>query len=698
MPAVYLLSLGISAGLTGIFGQRALESQGYPAASFGMELVLAGGFASAYIAVQLGYMALLQVLYPTRARAPLFTESLSHLGALAFAPYLLHVPIEWPHPLLFKIEPLIYFGAFCAVHGFFKLVSFYAAITGEPSRRLHALWWLAGCAIALWGAYLAFDTWMGDVTKELPAVTEEVRDYRIGDEFASARLMPEAAPFTGLFPKEAGQGITFRWANLPDVTAEEDLLDTIYVTLVFEGGATKPYSAAVDLKSDGWAEWCVPAQAVPSKADAFTVTWNTQQAPAWRFLSGLRPLVVSHRELLVSGPFFHQRRQESSPLSVVLVAVEGLGAHYLSFMGYSVETTPSLDRLAFSAITFPNAYSPSPEAPAACMTLLTGLSPLRHGYLGGRNGPLQAQYKTLAELLAEKRYATVAFTEGEAEERDLVFGSGFERGFELFDAAYPADARSTDTTAPLPPPDSRVTLQKATAWMDNHAGEQFFVFVRLRELARPTPAARYGEAVQADKKPSELEVYQAALRYVDDQLGSLVKHLRDGEARENACLVIAGAYGLDFSGGPNVPPQRLLSEATLRTPVFLLTPEGRKESRTGAIALEDVLPSLLDFLGMTPGCPTDGRPVLNVPSTKDPVSLMGKPLVLSCVSAGWRFTWASGQLPFAPRTRSEGQVIELYDLTASPKRNIAAKHPELVTRYCDYLAAYLDRYCQTSMP
>jgi len=681
LVALYLLSLGVSAGLTGVFGHHLLEGQGYAPAAFRMDVVLAAGIACAYMAVQLLYMTTLRLLYPTRAAGPLVAEVMSHLGALALIPYLLEAPVEWPHPILFKVEPLIYLGMFGAIHGFFKLVSFYASISGKPAGRLGALGWLLGCGLTTLGACAVFDAWLADAQENRPTVSEEAGYYRTGGEYARARVMPEGAELVCPAPARAGQCLTFRWANLPGLGAEEEPLDTVYVTAVLEGTVAKRYSAAVVLRAGGWAEFRVPAEGFPANTQTCAVTWTAQREPAWRALAGLRPMVTSHRRLLVSGPFAHQTHQGREEPNIILIAVEGLGAEHLACMGYNRDTTPALDRLAYSTVTFANAYTPAPEAPAACMTLLTGLTPLRHGYLGDHRGPLPAHYQTLAEVLRQRHYATAAFTEGDGGgDEDLVFGSGFERGFEIFDSSYAAD--------------SRITLEKAAAWIDAHAGLRFMVFVRLCELRDSKPRVRYGDGFAKGKNPRTLDVYDGALRYVDEQLGAFVKHIRNGATRKNTCMVVTSTYGLDFSRGRNAAPERLLTEACLRVPLFLLAPGVNKDKRAGVIALEDVMPTLLDLARVELDYPVDGRSFLKPPVTKEPVSMMGKPLVLSLRSGRWRFTWRSGRLPFAARSRSEGQVLELYDVTAAQKRNSAAKNPQLVTRYRDYLEAYLDERCQ----
>ena len=707
MLALYLLTLGVSAGLTGVFGHRVLEIQGYIPTAFSTDLTLAAGIACVYLATQLLYMTLVRLLYPTRAAGPLVAEMLSHLGALAVVPYLAGVDVAWPHPTLDKVEPLIYLGLFGAIHAFFKLVSFYASIQGRPSGRLGVFGWLAAFFVAAGGGWTVIDAWAKDLSEERPMVAEETNGYRIGDEYARARVVPEGALLTCHLEVYPSPCLTLRWANPPGLDPDEGPLERAYVSAAIEGNVTKRYAATVELRPDGWAEFRVHGSDLPAKAKRCTVSWAMQREPAWRRVTGLGPVTTSGRRLLVAGPFAHEIREGLGKPNIVLVAVEALGADFVSGLGHERETTPTLDALAYGAVAYAHAYTPAPEAPAACMTLLTGLCPLRHGYLGTHRGPLPAEYRTLAEILRDRHYATAAFTEGEGgQDQDMGFGSGFERGFELFNPSCPGD--------------SRQTLEKASAWIDAHADQKFMVFVRLRELHDPRPQARYGKELAQAKGPATLDVYEAALRYVDEQLGAFIRDLRNAETGQNTCIIVTSPYGLDFSAGRHAPPERLLSEACLRVPLYLFAPDlkparpdglvsladvmptvlelTRPEAKTARDALADVIPALVDPAATGLDYPLDGRTLITLEGTKEPVSMMGKPLVLSMRSEDWRVTWRSNQLPFAGRTRSEGQVVELYDVPSikkrGAKRNAAARYPELVKHYRAYLNTYLDHRCK----
>jgi len=431
---LYILSLGVSAGLVGVYARRLLAAQGF-VPDFETGRVVAVGAGAAYVTFQLLYITAVRVLKPTRDPTPLFAESLSHAAALILLPFLLHVPIPWPYAILAKVEPLIYFAVFAALHLFLKLFSFFCAIQSRPAGRIGALGWASACAAGAYGAYLCFTLWHAALLNAREVTPEEIRPYCVGGAYAPARRMPEGAIFRFGVEDKAGQSITLRWANPPEL---EIPLQTIFVTVRTDGAGAHPFLLRVELSETGWTELRIPPSELPADLATCTLLWSVEKDPDWVVQTGLRPVAASDREMLVSGPFFHQLRTENSPPNVVMLIVEGLGAEHVRTFGYDRATTPCLDALAERALTFPYAYTPAPEAAPACMTLLTGVNPLAHGYLGRYRGPLPETIQTLPEVLATRHYTTAAFTEGVGPDgEDLYCGSGFERGFELFDAVYP---------------------------------------------------------------------------------------------------------------------------------------------------------------------------------------------------------------------------------------------------------------------
>ncbi|MBM3290073.1 MAG: hypothetical protein FJY92_07975, partial [Candidatus Hydrogenedentes bacterium] len=395
MILVYAITLGISAGVTGLFARQALAEQGYvPGLMPGV--MAACGVAAAYAGTQLLYVALVRMAWPTKTNGPLLGESLSHGAVAAFLPYLAHLKIQWPHPALASFESFIYLFAFLGVHLALKLVGFYAILRSPPGPRVWNVAWMALAVPLLIAGSIMFEVWADGVEKARPRAPEAVETFRVGTAYADARALPEGSVLSVDATAGIGDCLRFACANPPGVTGD-DALDTAYLTVEMRGDTTAHFSGPVELSDDAWSYLSIPADQLPRKMTSCLVRWSTEKESKWRRAVGILPVLTSKRTLLLAGPGLYKTQTDETPPSVVMIVIDGLGADRVSSMGSVRSTTPNLDRLAQSALTYPFAYTPAPEASAACMTLLTGLSPLRHGYLGAQSGPLPKDCKTLAE-------------------------------------------------------------------------------------------------------------------------------------------------------------------------------------------------------------------------------------------------------------------------------------------------------------
>jgi len=687
---VYLLTLTVSAGIVGVYFRALLAGAGY-VPEFQAGVAFALGAASAYIAAELSFMTVIRFIWPTRSHLPLVADSVSHGAVVVLAPPLLGVSIEWPHPILERFAPLLFLGAFVALHTVLKLLSFYAILQAEPGKRVGSVFWAAAAALFCLTAYIPFTMWLESMRSFQPHAPEAVEAYEYHGAYAMAHAVPEGAIVMTDGSATTGMGLTIRWAPVPD-PADDEPLAGVFATAVMYGDTTSTYNAWVPFDEEGWGVLRIPPEEIPAGLTRSGVFWYEEQEPKWRSTLGIRPIIEDGRTVLMAGPYAHEDASAASgahPNLVVLV-VDGLGTDRVSSLGDEKETTPFLDHFRESAVVFPNAYTPAPDPSAALMTILTSASPLRHGYLGRHHGPLPESCQTLAEALGAAGYATAAFTEGAAR-AGFEYGSGFERGFELYDVAYSAEdpAMLEDIDEPVSA-GSAATLDRALQWIARNQQSCFAVVVYLGELRDMTYYDRYGGfANRAQREPSSDEVYRAGLRYLDERIGEFVRGIRGLDQGENTYLAITATHGADFT-----PPPKL-TESVLRIPIWISGPGIKKMTRRDLAALEDLSPTLAALAGVPFG---DGSSLLENPVAVEPISMAGDPLVLTVRNDRWRLYWSSQQNPLAGTQTGEAQSTSLYDLTrlrtGQTLRDVASQNPDLVRQWSARLEAYLAEQSQ----
>ena len=79
--------------------------------------------------------------------------------------------------------------------------------------------------------------------------------------------------------------------------------------------------------------------------------------------------------LCVSG--FLTQAQGASPLNIVLIVADDLGAHDLKTHGSDLHETPHLDGFAASGIEFTSAYAAAPICTPTRASIMTGKNPAR---------------------------------------------------------------------------------------------------------------------------------------------------------------------------------------------------------------------------------------------------------------------------------------------------------------------------------
>ena len=709
--AIYLLALVAASGTFGVFIQQLLADHGF-SPGYHSSLMLAIGAGTAYAMVQMAYVGLLRLLRPGKHGPVLLAEALGQLAVLVLVPRLMHSQVDWPHPVLIKVEPLLYLAVFLVLHALLKLFSLFTSLQTAPASPLPAFAWVLAAVLMAAVSHRFLNEWLVEQDLARPRAPVEAKPCSSGDQYSEARLIPEGSVVECALAPYPGQCLTLYWANAPMPDTAEHL-GRIFVTATIHGEETRVHTDSIRIQEAGWATMRIPADAIPEAAESCEIVWTSEKTPSWMAALGLQPVVKSDRNMLLSGPHNHIQQpgeEDEGEPSFVVIALEGLACAHLA-SGKDRNPTPNLQKFFYSSLAFPNAFTPAPEAPAACMSMLSGLSPLRHGYLQAHQGPLPPQFSRITDVLEAKHYATAAFTEGD-EAGDLTFGSGFEDGFVIFDPSYRSDEDSrTRQRAALPtesgddaprssqPAGSRITLEHARAWLDQHADVRFLAFIRLRELCDLTLRERYGTPfAEKGEEPTSRDVFDTALAYLDRQLGMFLAHLRESDVHRNTVIVFTSPYGIAFaSGGEGLAPPPF-SEEALRVPVMIAGRSLPKTQRDDLISLEDIAPAILSLADARFAALVDGQDFMSGPNGSQPISMFGDPLVVTMRSSHWRLFWNTGRRSFSdlpPETPGEARLFDVvYSRKRGWDRDVARHHADLVNRWKSRIETQLDLHEQ----
>ena len=250
-----------------------------------------------------------------------------------------------------------------------------------------------------------------------------------------------------------------------------------------------------------------------------------------------------------------------------------------------------------------------PSTSASHMSLFTGLYPITH-QVRFADDVLSDAIPTLAEILAAHGYQTGAVTENAM----LSAGAGFSFGFDSYLENKGLGMWSTEGQL-----DS--TLDAARRWLDRHGDDRFFLFLHTYQIHSPY------EPLEKDVRPLTAEDriereggvprwvtdlryrYAGEIRYADRALASFLRELERGGLWDETIVVLTSDHGEEFAEHDQIGHSKSAYEESLRIPLLVWAP-GLIEPGVRIpeqVSLVDVVPTLLDFLKITPPTATQGQ-------------------------------------------------------------------------------------------
>ncbi|MCM2375216.1 sulfatase [Aporhodopirellula aestuarii] len=377
--------------------------------------------------------------------------------------------------------------------------------------------------------------------------------------------------------------------------------------------------------------------------------------------------------LLVAAFLLSSTAQAESPPNVVFILADDLGWSDTTLFGTtSFYKTPNVERLASRGMTFTRAYSASPLCSPTRASVLTGLSPARHGITSPnchlpqvtlaatatRTGPanqkctipssvsrLDTDYYTLAEMFRGNGYATGHFGKWHLGSEPY---SPLEHGFEVDVPHHPGPGPAGSYVAPWMfkdfdhDPDildehlEDRMAKEAVAFMQRHRDKPFFLNYWMFSVHAPFDAKRslidkYQKQVD-ENDPQRSPTYAAMVESMDDAVGTLLDTLDRLGIADNTIIVFASDNGgnmyneVDGTSATSNFPLRggkaTMYEGGVRGPAIVVDPGHVKAgSRSDEVIQScDFYPTLLERLDINPQPNQSFDGVSIVPA------LQGKPL------------------------------------------------------------------------
>ncbi|MEM7352981.1 MAG: sulfatase [Acidobacteriota bacterium] len=307
--------------------------------------------------------------------------------------------------------------------------------------------------------------------------------------------------------------------------------------------------------------------------------------------------------------------------NVLLISFDTLRADHLGTYGYERDTSPHLDARSEDGIVFEMAIA------QAASTFPSHMSLFQSRYAS----QVEGEAPMLAEILQRAGYRTGAFTGGGNVSAQLGFG----RGFDVYrEARHPARLAET--------------LPLFESWLRATPSEPFFAFLHAYDIHHPyDPPAPFDSAFSPDytgpitgrstgpllnklrrihqfsdfdgevsltddDRQRVRALYDGGILHADTLFGEIAQLLDELALWERTIVVFLSDHGEEFWEHGQVLHSFTVYQELVHVPLILWIP-GQSASRVSQqVRLMDVVPTVLDVLGLKPPRTVQGRSLLPV--------------------------------------------------------------------------------------
>jgi len=290
--------------------------------------------------------------------------------------------------------------------------------------------------------------------------------------------------------------------------------------------------------------------------------------------------------------------------NILLITIDTLRADALHSYG-GVADTPNLDRLAADGVRFEFAHAHAVLTLPSHVSILSGQYPFQHGVRDNSGFRVSPGTMTAATLLKQQGFPTAAFIAGYP--LDGQFGLG--AGFDLYDDRLNDVAQTSEFVLAERPADA--VVKNALAWIEPRT-TRWFAWVHVFDPHAPyAPPEPYATRYASNK-------YAGEVAFVDAALGPLLDRARADTVRPTL-VIVTGDHGEGLGDHGEETHGVFAYEATLRVPLIVAQIGGPAAAQAGprhgqALATPvqhvDILPTILDGLGLTPPSSLAGRSLL----------------------------------------------------------------------------------------
>ena len=381
------------------------------------------------------------------------------------------------------------------------------------------------------------------------------------------------------------------------------------------------------------------------------------------------------------------------PPNIILITLDTTRADRMGFLGSKRGLTPNLDGLAKESSVFSHAYSQVPLTTPSHASILSGAYPQFNGVIDFQIAvPKDIPYGP--EILQSQGFRTGAFV-GSMVLAPGTIAPGFERGFDTYNADFHPEVLGKNF---FHKKDRLQTVERsgdevvalALAWLDQHPKGPFFLWVHLYDAHAPY------EPPEPYRTRFASEPYDGGIAHEDAVVGTFIEQLKARKLYDGCVMAVMADHGESLGAHGEDTHGVFLYDETIHVPLLVKLPHDTGRRIENRVELVDVMPTLLDAVGMKPPAAMQGASFLGLIKADD--AAMGawrdRPAYAQAdyphLTYEWSAlqSWRTGKYLYVQAPRRE-----LYDQPADPlaEHNLAASSPAVADTLAAKMQGFRDK-------
>lgn len=292
-----------------------------------------------------------------------------------------------------------------------------------------------------------------------------------------------------------------------------------------------------------------------------------------------------------------QKNPKNQKPNILIIMADDLDSRQLSCYGGENLKTTHIDQLANEGLKFNNIIASEAMCVPTRASLFTGLYPARHGAYQNHK-PVNPNLKSVAHYLADAGYRVGLSGKNHVTKPKSIFPFQIIPGFEE-DCVASHDEYFLDSIENFIDDKNNpfclfvMSINPHIPWNVGDPSE-----FKANELKLPK------HWVDTDQTREDFRNYLAEIRRLDNQVGDVMKMLKDKNLLDNTIVIFLGEQGAQFPGG-----KWTLYDNGQKSSMIVRWPQKVKaNSQTDAIVqYEDILPTLIEIAGAKEVDSLDGK-------------------------------------------------------------------------------------------